>query len=107
MLVYHGSYYAFVVGMVITTFGEMLISPTIPTFISEKTGENAPFYLGVVGAITTGGRLLGPLAMGFMYDHGGIHPTLFLATLVSAGSVLLCLLHAYFHRENRAEVAKY
>ncbi|WP_414851489.1 MFS transporter [Brevibacillus sp. IT-7CA2] len=108
MLAYHGSYYAFVVGMVITTFGEMLISPTIPTFISEKTGENAPFYLGVVGAITTGGRLLGPLAMGFIYDNGGIHPTLFLATLVSAGSVLLCLLHAYFHREKRTGVeAKY
>lgn len=99
ILLYHGSYSAFVVGMIITTFGEMLISPTIPTFITERTGESAPFYLGVVGAITTVGRLLGPLAMGFMYDQGGVEPTLVLATTVSFASVLLCMVHSFFQRE--------
>ncbi|WP_242772931.1 MFS transporter [Brevibacillus parabrevis] len=106
MLMYHGSYFAFIAGMIITTFGEMLISPTIPTFITEKTGENAPFYLGVVGAITAVGRLLGPLAMGYMYDHGGVQPTLLLASLVSLASVFLCLLHAYVQREKRISATK-
>ncbi|KQL43456.1 arabinose ABC transporter permease [Brevibacillus choshinensis] len=98
MLLFHSSYLAFILGMIITTFGEMLISPTIPTFITEKTSDAAPFYLGMVGAITAVGRLLGPLAMGYMYDHGGIEPTLLLATAVSSTAVLLCLMHASFHR---------
>ena len=105
MFMYHDSYSAFVAGMIITTFGEMLISPTIPTFITERTGEFAPFYLGVVGAITTGGRLLGPLAIGYMYDQGGVEPTLLLATVVATGSVLLCLLHSFFQREKPSQSA--
>ncbi|WP_309599979.1 MFS transporter [Brevibacillus centrosporus] len=105
MLLFHNSYVAFIFGMIITTFGEMLISPTIPTFITEKTGETAPFYLGVVGGITALGRLLGPLAMGYMYDHGGVAPTLLLATVVSFTSVLLCLMHASLHRATRGSAS--
>lgn len=99
MLLFHGSYTAIIVGMIITTIGEMLIAPTIPTFITEKTTESAPFYLGAVGAITAAGRLLGPLVMGYMYDRGGVEPTLLLATAVSSAAVLLCLMHASFHKE--------
>jgi MFS family permease len=95
---FHTSYYAIVAGMVITTFGEMLIAPTIPAFVTEKTGEAAPFYLGVVGAISSVGRLLGPLVMGSMFDLGGAVPTILLAAAMSAVSVLLCLIHASFHR---------
>ncbi|USG66307.1 MFS transporter [Brevibacillus ruminantium] len=101
MLFFHQSYAAFMTGMVITTFGEMLIAPTVPTFISEKTGESAPFYLGAVGSITSGGRLLGPLFFGQMYDAGGIVPALTLATVISFAAVILCLIHASFHRERK------
>lgn len=106
ILLFHGSYTAFVLGMIITTFGEMLISPTIPTFITEKTGDAAPFYLGVVGSITALGRLLGPLAMGYMFDRGGVEPTLLLATTVSFTAVLLCLVHASFHRSKGSGLAR-
>jgi predicted MFS family arabinose efflux permease len=101
ILFFHDSYAAFVSGMIITTFGEMLIAPTVPTFITEKTGEEAPFYLGVAGSITAVGRLLGPLVMGHLYDGGGVVPTLLLATAMSAAAVLFCLVHASFHREKR------
>lgn len=101
MLLFHENYAAFVIGMLITTFGEMLIAPTVPTFITEKTGESAPFYLGAVGAITSGGRLLGPLFFGQMYDAGGIVPSLTLAAVICAAAVVLCLIHASFHREPR------
>ncbi|GED52747.1 MFS transporter [Brevibacillus borstelensis] len=104
MLFFHDNYAAFIIGMIITTFGEMLIAPTVPTFISEKTGESAPFYLGAVGAITSGGRLLGPLFFGQMYDAGGIVPALTLATVVSSAAVVLCLIHASFHRERKGRV---
>jgi predicted MFS family arabinose efflux permease len=101
MLFFHDSYAAFVAGMIITTFGEMLVAPAVPTFITEKTGENAPFYLGASGSITAVGRLLGPLVMGHLYDGGGVVPTLLLAAAMSAAAVLLCLVHASFHREKR------
>lgn len=101
MLFFHDSYAAFVAGMIITTFGEMLIAPAVPTFITEKTGEDAPFYLGASGSITAVGRLLGPLVMGHLYDGGGVVPTLLLAAAMSAAAVLLCLVHSSFHREKR------
>ncbi|MEJ8547593.1 MFS transporter [Brevibacillus borstelensis] len=101
MLFFHDNYAALIIGMMITTFGEMLIAPTVPTFISEKAGESAPFYLGAVGAVTSGGRLLGPLFFGQMYDAGGIVPALTLATAVSSAAVVLCLIHASFHRERK------
>jgi len=106
MLLFHNSYAAFVFGMIITTFGEMLISPTIPTFITEKTGESAPFYLGIVGGITALGRLLGPLAMGYMYDRGGVEPTLLLAMSMSGAAVLLFLVHVSFHRNRTSTAAR-
>lgn len=101
MLFFHDSYAAFITGMIITTFGEMLIAPTIPTFISEKTGDMAPFYLGVVGSITSVGRLLGPLALGYSYDQGGVQSSLLLSSLVAFSAVLLCLLHAFLQRERK------
>jgi len=101
MLFLHDSYAAFITGMVITTFGEMMIAPTIPTFISERTGEMAPFYLGVVGSITAVGRLLGPLALGYVYDQGGVESSLLISTIVSFAAVLLCLLHAFLQRDQQ------
>jgi MFS family permease len=102
MYLFHTSYIAIVTGMIITTFGEMLIAPAIPAFITEKTGESSPFYLGVVGAINSVGRLLGPLVMGSMFDLGGAVPTIVLAASMSTVSVLLCLIHAAFHRSPNA-----
>lgn len=101
MLLFHNSYLAFITGMIITTFGEMLVAPTVPSFLTEKTGEEAPFYLGTVGSITAAGRLLGPLAMGYLYDSGGLTPTLLLATVFSLTSVLFCVIHASFHKEKQ------
>ncbi|MGM0712953.1 hypothetical protein ACWKW1_12125 [Brevibacillus parabrevis] len=51
-------------------------------------------------------NLSAQLAMGYMYDHGGVQPTLLLASLVSLASVFLCLLHAYVQREKRVLATK-
>jgi MFS family permease len=90
-----------VIGMVITTFGEMLIAPAIPAFISEKAGRHAAYYLGIVGAISTFGRIMGPYILGTLYDHEGILPVLLIATLGPLASVLLYAVHASLHRESR------
>lgn len=103
MLFFFQDYRVLVLGMIISTFGEMLMNPIIPTFITEKTGNAAPFYLGVVGSFGSGGRLFGPLIMGYMYDDGGVSPVLLLATLMSLFATLLFFVHGTFHRADSSK----
>ncbi len=98
ILFYHHSYYMLVLGMIVSTLGEMLLSPTVPTFITEKTGINAPFYLGVVGSFSSVGRLLGPLVLGKSFDSGGVTPVLLIGTIMSFVAIALFLMHASLHR---------
>lgn len=95
------NYTVMIVGMIICTFGEMLKAPTIPAFVTEKAGMYSPFYLGVVGAIGTAGRLVGPYALATSYDHGGIHTVLLFATLGAVIASLMFSVHASFHAEPR------
>jgi MFS family permease len=94
ILVFHSDYYQFVIGMIITTFGEMLIAPTIPTFITETTGSFAPFYLGVVGAFSSMGKLIGPYIFGNMFDLWGAYPIFALTTIISSVAALSFIVHA-------------
>ncbi|MEC0248583.1 MFS transporter [Paenibacillus chitinolyticus] len=72
LLLVSQSYRMMIAGMIVTTFGEMLIAPAMPAFITEKTGRSSPFYLGVVQAVSLLGRLLGPYALGTLYDRSGV-----------------------------------
>ena len=83
------SYPGMVLGMILATLGEMLISPAIPAYLSEHGGAHAPFYIGLAGGIGSGGRVIGPYVMGSLYDAGGLPPVTWLAlaaALVSAGA---------------------
>ncbi|SDH56272.1 MDR family MFS transporter [Desulfosporosinus hippei] len=65
-------YMSYVIAMFIITIGEMLILPAVPAAaaqISPPGKEGA--YQGVVGGATSGGRMIGPLLGGIMYDFGG------------------------------------
>ncbi|WP_025693264.1 MFS transporter, partial [Paenibacillus zanthoxyli] len=73
------SYSGMLLAMLLTTLGEMLISPAMPAFISEHADRGAPFYLGLTGGIGAVGRVLGPFFMGSLYDEGGLAPTAWLA----------------------------
>lgn len=63
------SYPGLVLAMLLTTLGEMLISPAMPSFISDHADRSAPFYLGLSGGIGAVGRVLGPYMMGSLYDR--------------------------------------
>ncbi|ANE47610.1 hypothetical protein SY83_16450 [Paenibacillus swuensis] len=93
------SYSALILGMIIATFGEMLIAPAVPAFITAKSGIYAPFYLGIVGAIGASGRIFGPYALGTLYDLGGLDKVL-LVTLAGAVASALCFaIHSRLQRE--------
>lgn len=77
----HGYYLDLVAGMVLGTFGEMLVNPTVPALVTEITGRAAPFYLGVVGGCSSAGRLIGPPIFGYLFDVAGVTPILAIASL--------------------------
>ncbi len=93
------SYPAFIAAMVLTTFGEMLISPAIPSFVSERTGSYAPFYLGVAGGIGAVGRVIGPYVMGVFYDRGGLMPVTWVAVIAAVMSLLFYVVHSGVQRQ--------
>ncbi|WP_411344041.1 MFS transporter [Paenibacillus sp. WLX1005] len=92
------NYPAFIVAMILTTFGEMLISPAIPSFVSERTGAYAPFYLGVAGGIGAVGRVIGPYVMGIFYDQGGLIPVTWVAVIAAVLSLAFYLVHSVAQR---------
>lgn len=63
-------YYGFLVGMGIMTLGEIFIWPGVPAAAAQlaPVGRKG-FYQGVVNSFSTGGRMLGPLIGGLLYDH--------------------------------------
>lgn len=65
-------YVSYIIAMLILTLGEMLILPAVPAAAAQlaspgKTGA----YQGMVGGASSGGRMIGPLLGGIMYDYGG------------------------------------
>ncbi|GLX67865.1 MFS transporter [Paenibacillus glycanilyticus] len=95
------SFAGMVLGMILTTLGEMLIAPAIPAFLSENSGKHAPFYLGLTGGIGSAGRVFGPYMMGGLYDGGGLTPVAWLAVITAAVSVVSFYVHSLVNKDNR------
>lgn len=100
------NYPGMIFAMILITLGEMLISPATPAFISEHAGKAAPFYLGVSGGIGAIGRVVGPYAMGIMYDTGGLAPVAWFATIMAGVGILLFLIHSHMNM-NTPDTAAY
>lgn len=99
------NYPSMIAGMIFATFGEMLISPAIPAFVSDRTGKAAPFYLGVVGGMGAAGRVVGPYAMGMLFDWNGLIPVAWLAVGIAGLSALSFLIHAVMNRDDDQSVS--
>ena len=93
------NYPGMVLAMILATFGEMLIAPAVPSFLSERGGRHAPFYLGVTGGVGAAGRVVGPYAMGSLYDAGGLPPVAWVAIASAAGAAALYYAHARWNRD--------
>jgi len=65
-------YLSYLIAMLIITLGEMLILPAVPAAAAQLAPlEKAGAYQGIVGGTSSGGRMIGPLLGGIMYDHSG------------------------------------
>ncbi|WP_337912728.1 MFS transporter [Paenibacillus arenosi] len=92
------SYIGFIFAMIVATLGEMLVSPAVPAYISKVAGREAPFYLGLVGGISSIGRMIGPLALGIAYDTGGLNMVVIVSIIVAGLSLSSYMLHAWMQR---------
>jgi len=84
VLLFTDSYAGFMTGMVIMTFGEMLLWPGIPAAVAQLSPPSRLGFLqGLIGSAGTVGRMIGPLIGGLLYDH---------TTFGTLLAVMLCLL---------------
>ncbi|HEU4965297.1 MAG TPA: MFS transporter [Bacilli bacterium] len=71
------AYWIFVVAMIVTTLGEMLLWPGIPAAVAQLSPPSRLGFLqGFIGMGATIGRMLGPLVGGLLYDHTSFHTLL-------------------------------
>lgn len=62
----------YVLAMVVMTLGEILIAPALPAAVTQLAPpDRRGFFQGFLESMASGGRMLGPLAGGFLYDHWG------------------------------------
>jgi len=103
--------YAFyIVGMLILTLGEMLILPAIPAAAAELAPQGKKgAYQGIVGGATSGGRMIGPLLGGMMFDFGGGASVWWLAITFMAASMMMFFIYGKavqrFHLLEQAQQA--
>ncbi|SFU52949.1 MFS transporter [Alicyclobacillus macrosporangiidus] len=93
------TYPAFVAAMTVMTLGEVLAWPSVPAAIGQLAPLHRLGYLqGLVGSTATLGRMVGPIAGGWLFDHAGVQALLWSA---SAACVLPALCFTGFHAAQR------
>ncbi|MCL6600900.1 MAG: MFS transporter [Alicyclobacillus macrosporangiidus] len=96
------SYSAFVTAMTVMTLGEVLAWPSVPAVIGQLAPPHRLGFLqGLVGSTATLGRMVGPIAGGWLFDHAGVQSLLWTA---AAACVLPALCFAGFHFAQRRNV---
>lgn len=87
-------YVSYIIAMLFLTLGEMLILPAVPAAAAQlapkgKTGA----YQGIIGGATSGGRMVGPLLGGIMYDYGGGSSVWGLAITFMGASIVMFFIY--------------
>ncbi|GAA0354178.1 MDR family MFS transporter [Bacillus horti] len=85
-------YSGFLMAMIIMTIGEIFIWPAVPTAAQELAPKHkVGFYQGVVGSAATGGRMLGPLIGGFLFEAYNVQ-IMFYSMILICGIGLICFI---------------
>jgi MFS family permease len=100
MLLATNAYPIYVLSMVVLTFGEMLVWPAIPAAVARLSPPSKRGTLqGLILAGSTGGRMVGPLLGGMLYDNAGFAT---LMVVMVAGLVVPLLAIALYARTQPA-----
>ncbi len=92
-------YAVFAAGMVVLTFGEMLLWPGIPAAVAELSPPRRRGMLqGIILSASTLGRMLGPLAGGVLFDRYGFRTLLTVMVIGLAVPLVSFLLYARTRR---------
>ncbi|ASS75111.1 hypothetical protein CIG75_09060 [Tumebacillus algifaecis] len=92
----------YLAGMVILTFGEMLLWPGVPAAVSQLSPPSrAGFLQGLIGSAATVGRMLGPLLGGLLYDHTSFSNLLLVMVAVLALPLFAFILYARTQKKER------
>jgi len=101
ILLFSHAYVAFLVSMVLMTFGEVFIWPAVPAAVARVAPAHQLGLLqGMVGSAATFGRMLGPVIGGVLYDSGSAHLVLFWASI---GAILPLLFFVVFRHQEYPE----
>ncbi|WP_243652928.1 MFS transporter [Tumebacillus sp. BK434] len=96
------SYWVFLLGMIILTFGEMLLWPGIPAAVAQLSPPSrAGFLQGLIGSASTAGRMLGPMLGGLLYDNTSFSTLLLVMLLLHALPTAAFILYARTHQKER------
>lgn len=102
-LIHNRSYSGFLLAMLLTTFGEMLVYPGIPAAADLlATRGRRGLYQGLVSGAASMGRMMGPLLGGLLYDH---YPTSVLFTVMASLFLLGFLVLSQYDRWMRTQPA--
>ncbi|MBD7984358.1 MFS transporter [Sporosarcina sp. Sa2YVA2] len=94
ILSFAGSFKVFIVSMVILTFGEMIVWPTIPTLASQLAPKGRDgFYQGIVNSAGTLGRMIGPFAGGVLVTIYDTQIMLLMLTSLMAITLITTMLY--------------
>lgn len=94
VLSFAGSFKMFIVSMVILTFGEMIVWPTIPTLASQLAPKGRDgFYQGIVNSAGTLGRMIGPFAGGVLVTIYDTQIMLLMLTSLMAITLITTMLY--------------
>lgn len=94
VLSFASSFKMFIISMIILTFGEMIVWPTIPTLASQLAPKGRDgFYQGIVNSAGTLGRMIGPFAGGVLVTLYDTQIMLLLLTSLMAITLITTMLY--------------
>ena len=100
-------YASYIIAMLILTLGEMLILPAVPAAAAQLAPQGkAGAYQGIIGGASSGGRMIGPLLGGMMYDYGGGSSVWILSIVFMGASLLMFFIYGKVSQRYHASVNK-
>ncbi|WP_407884548.1 MDR family MFS transporter [Furfurilactobacillus curtus] len=107
MLIFARSYVAFIVTMIVLTFGEMIGHPALPAWIAVKApATEAGRYQGFSNIAIAFGRAIGPLFGGLMLDYATFSKLFLAVGIVQMIALFAVYGRAHFERQRKTDVAK-